>query len=100
MGNLCSAESQATVNVGKTCYKVNGSEACEVGQNEISKAQGITSFVSCLLSAILVFFIMDRKKMFSKIVLGLTLISAIAGLVSFFIYRQKTNDIVSGKPKC
>lgn len=100
MGNLCSANENATVNVGKTCYKVNGSEACEVGQSELNKVQGISSFISCLLSAILVFFVMDRKKTFSKIVLGLTLISAITGLVSFFIYRQKTKNIVSGKPKC
>ncbi len=100
MGNMCSANEQATVNVGKTCYKVTGKEACDVSENELNKIQSISSFVSCLLSAILIFFIMDRKKTFSKIVLGLFVISAIVSLVSFFIYRQKTNDIVSGKPKC
>lgn len=100
MGNMCSAAEQATVNVGKTCYKVNGQEACEVFNAQNSKMQGLGQFISCAVSALIVFLVMDRKKLISKIVLGLTVLCLIAGIVNYFMARKQESDIVSGKPKC
>ena len=100
MGNSCSSSEQVTMTVNNTCYKMNGQQACDVRTVQNNKFQGISQFVSCAISALMVFLIMDRKKTFSKLVLGITVVCLLSGIFNFIAGTVQENQLVSDKPKC
>lgn len=100
MGNVCSQDVNVPTTVNGKCYVMNGKDSCDVGGLQMQNMQNISSFVCCILSAILVFFIMDRKRLFSKVALGCTILSAVMALVAYFLNRKAISDKVAGKPRC
>jgi hypothetical protein len=101
MGNqLCTPETQTQITDGGKCYKVNGKEACDYsnfGMNSFSAKGGI---ISCVISAIVIFIIMDRKKTSGKLMLGLTIGCAISSIISFITNELQMKQIIKDKPSC
>jgi hypothetical protein len=96
----CSANFQTQVNDGGKCYKVNGKEACDYSQTGMNSISSLSSSVSCIISAIVIFISFGMKDPSGKLMLGITIGCALSGLSSFIFGNLQKKQIIKDKPLC
>lgn len=100
MGNSCSATDTVKINTNGKCYVVNGQDSCNYYNSLNLKYQSFGSGLTCIVSAIAVFFVLDRKQTFTKILLGLSILCTLAAVVAYFINRMQADSVLKDKPSC